>query len=56
MMDASIASWYQKYKWDFVRPITAIRVQKKGKQVTSWKGPGQGFGLVDVRSGCPIRR
>ena len=38
MMDASIASWYQKYKWDFVRPITAIRVQKKGKQVTSCGG------------------
>ena len=25
MMDASIASWYQKYKYDYVRPITAIR-------------------------------
>ena len=25
MMDASIAAWYQKYKYDNARPITAIR-------------------------------
>jgi hypothetical protein len=25
MMDASIAAWWQKYKYDFVRPVTAIR-------------------------------
>jgi hypothetical protein len=55
MMDASIASWYQKYKWDFVRPITAIRVQKKGTQVTSWKGPGQGFGPVDGSQWMPYQ-
>jgi hypothetical protein len=50
MMDASIASWYQKYKWDFVRPITAIRHRYKDKPVTSWLGPGlphgQDFGTV----------
>jgi hypothetical protein len=55
MMDASIASWYQKYRWDFVRPITAIRHQKKGKQVNSWKGPGQGFGLVDGAQWLPYQ-
>jgi hypothetical protein len=47
MMDASIVGWYQKYKWDFVRPITAIRQRYRGQTVHgAWKGPGQGFGDV----------
>jgi uncharacterized protein DUF6851/vanadium-dependent haloperoxidase-like protein len=55
MMDASIAAWYQKYKWDFVRPISAIRVQMKGRQVTSWKGPGKGYGPVDGSQWMPYQ-
>jgi hypothetical protein len=58
MMDASIASWYQKYfggwatitpftKFDFVRPITAIREYYKTQNPPTvpgaWKGPNQGF-------------
>ena len=46
MMDASIASWWQKYKYDFWRPVTAIRHVYSGKQVKSWRGPGQGFHMV----------
>jgi hypothetical protein len=46
MMDAGYASWWQKYRYDYVRPLTAIRVQKKGVLVNSWLGPNQGFGLV----------
>jgi hypothetical protein len=46
LMDASIAAWAVKYKWDFVRPITAIRSRYKGKPVTSWRGPYQGYGQV----------
>ena len=46
MMDASIAAWYQKYKWDFVRPITAIRTQKRGQVIQGWLGPGRGFGPI----------
>jgi PAP2 superfamily/Vanadium chloroperoxidase N-terminal domain len=47
MMDASIASWYQKYKYDFVRPITAIRYNPafKDKMVNTWLGPNQGFNM-----------
>ncbi len=58
MMDASIASWYQKYKYDYVRPITAIRYHPdfKNKMVNSWLGPNKGFGMVKGRSGCPTRR
>jgi hypothetical protein len=47
MMDASIAAWYQKYVYDFVRPITAIRNHPdfKNKLVNTWLGPNQGFGM-----------
>ena len=42
LMDASIGAWWTKYKdkWDFWRPITAIRYLYKGKDVISWRGPG----------------
>ncbi len=46
MMDASIAAWWQKYRYDFVRPVTAIRERYKGQYITSWMGPNQGYGLV----------
>jgi membrane-associated phospholipid phosphatase len=46
LMDAGIAAWAAKYRWDFVRPITAIRHRYKGKPVTSWLGPYQGYGTV----------
>jgi hypothetical protein len=41
MMDASIASWWQKYKYDFVRPVTAIREYYKNQNINSWLGPGK---------------
>jgi hypothetical protein len=53
MLDASIAAWYQKFfgtwpnttnKYDFVRPITAIRKYYEGQTIPGgWKGPGKGF-------------
>jgi hypothetical protein len=48
VMDAGIAAWKQKYlpSNNFVRPITAIRERYKNQQVTSWLGPGKGFGHV----------
>jgi hypothetical protein len=48
IMDAGIAAWKCKYLLsdDFVRPITAIRERYKNQQVTSWLGPGKGFGHV----------
>jgi hypothetical protein len=47
LLDASIAAWAAKYKWDTVRPITAIRERYRGQEVTSWLGPYQGYGQVD---------
>jgi hypothetical protein len=55
MLDASIAAWAAKYKWDFVRPITAIRERYKGKTVTSWLGPYQGYGQVDGSQWIPYQ-
>jgi hypothetical protein len=58
MMDASIAAWYQKYKYDFVRPITAIRNHPdfKNRLVNSWLGPNQGFGMVPGSQWLPYQQ
>ena len=57
VMDAGIAAWWQKYEYDFWRPVTAIRHLYKGKQVNSWLGPGPGpdFGLVDGKDWMPYQ-
>jgi hypothetical protein len=55
LMDASIAAWAAKYRWDFVRPITAIRHRYKGKPVTSWLGPYQGYGQVPGEQWIPYQ-
>jgi hypothetical protein len=48
LLDASISAWACKYDPtnDFARPITGIRERYKNQQVTSWLGPGKGFGHV----------
>jgi hypothetical protein len=46
LLDASIASWALKYKYDFVRPITAIREHYRGQRIRSWLGPYRGYGEV----------
>jgi hypothetical protein len=55
LLDASIAAWWTKYKWDFVRPITAIREHYKGTQINSWLGPYQGFGQVPAERWIPYQ-
>jgi hypothetical protein len=68
MMDASIAAWYQKFlgtwlgttsKYDFVRPITAIREYYKAQGITTipnaWRGPNQGFGDVPTEQWLPYQ-
>ena len=42
ILDASIASWEAKRYFDYVRPVTAIHVLFKGKQIQAWAGPGLG--------------
>jgi hypothetical protein len=55
MLDSSIAAWREKYKWDFVRPVTAIREHYKGQLINSWKGPGQGYGDVPAEQWMPYQ-
>jgi hypothetical protein len=55
MQDAGIVAWYLKYRYDFVRPITAIREHYKGTQINSWRGPNQGYGLVPAEQWIPYQ-
>ncbi len=55
-MDAGVACWYYKYKYDFVRPITAIREQYKNQYITSWLGPNQGYGMVLGQNWIPYQQ
>jgi hypothetical protein len=55
LMDASIAAWYWKFKYDFVRPITGIREEYRGRDITSWLGPYKGYGLVKGESWIPYQ-
>jgi hypothetical protein len=40
--DACIAAWSNKYRYNAVRPISAIRHVYGSKAVTAWGGPGKG--------------
>jgi hypothetical protein len=53
--DAGIMCWYYKFKYDFVRPITAIREQYKNQNINSWLGPGNGFGMVPGQNWIPYQ-
>jgi Domain of unknown function (DUF6851)/VCPO second helical-bundle domain len=57
LLDSSVAAWAQKYKYDFVRPITAIRYHPafKDRTVRSWLGPYQGFGDVPGSQWLPYQ-
>jgi hypothetical protein len=54
-MDAGIAAWYQKFRYDFVRPITAIREQYKNQYINSWLGPNKGYGMVLGQNWIPYQ-
>jgi hypothetical protein len=58
LMDASIAAWWQKYKYDFVRPTTAIREYYKNDPngINSWLGPNMGYGTVPSQQWMPYQQ
>ena len=47
LLDAGIETWYLKRKYDYVRPITAIRELFAGRQIRAWAGPGRDGQLID---------
>ena len=55
LMDASIAAWAWKFKYDYVRPITAIREHYRGREVISWLGPYKGYGVVKGETWIPYQ-
>ncbi|MER7578052.1 vanadium-dependent haloperoxidase [Streptomyces sp. NPDC126514] len=40
--DAGVATWKEKYKYDAVRPFSAIRFLYGDKKLRAWGGPGKG--------------
>jgi hypothetical protein len=40
--DGGIATWNEKYRYDAVRPVTAIRYLYGDRIITGWGGPGRG--------------
>jgi hypothetical protein len=40
--EAAIAAWYQKVRYDAVRPISAVRHVYGKRKLTAWGGPGKG--------------
>jgi hypothetical protein len=55
LMDASIAAWAWKFKYDYVRPVTAIREHYRGREIVSWRGPYKGYGLVKGETWIPYQ-
>jgi hypothetical protein len=56
LMDASISAWQSKYEYNFARPITAIRERYNGQMITSWLGPGKGYGKVFGQNWQPYQQ
>ena len=56
LLDASVGSWTTKYKYDFWRPITAIRYLYAGKTIhNAWRGPGQPNGDIQGENWIPYQ-
>jgi hypothetical protein len=54
-LDASIAAWDGKGKWDSVRPITAVRYVNRGKIIQAWGGPYKGPSYIKGEDWIPYR-
>jgi hypothetical protein len=47
--DPLIAAWYQKHRYDAVRPVSAVRHVYGKQKLTAWGGPGMGT-VHDIRA------
>lgn len=41
-LDAGVAAWHYKVRYDFVRPVTLVRTLERGNRIRAWGGPGLG--------------
>jgi hypothetical protein len=55
IFDAGIAAWDVKRAYDSVRPITAIPLLFKGKEIQAWGGPGKGTVEIDGSQWIPYQ-
>jgi hypothetical protein len=53
--DAGCCAWDNKWAFNSVRPITAIRTLFHGTEVRAWAGPYQGTKLIDGASWFPYQ-
>ncbi|MGB3240850.1 MAG: vanadium-dependent haloperoxidase [Geitlerinemataceae cyanobacterium] len=47
VMDAGISTWEAKRFYDYIRPISAVKVLFGTQQIQAWGGPGQGTQTID---------
>jgi hypothetical protein len=47
MLDASIAAWDRKVRFDSVRPVSLVRHAYAGRTIRAWGGPYQGSQAMD---------
>jgi hypothetical protein len=55
LLDASVFAWTAKYQYDSERPTTGIRERYRGQMITSWLGPGKGYGKVPGQYWLPYQ-
>jgi PAP2 superfamily len=46
LLDAGITAWNAKRRYDFIRPVTAVRTTHAGKTIKAWAGPFQGTQVI----------
>jgi uncharacterized protein DUF6851/vanadium-dependent haloperoxidase-like protein len=51
--DAGIVAWHIKRKYNGVRPITAVRFEKRGQTISAWGGPGRPIELIPGEKWSP---
>lgn len=54
-LDASIAAWNAERRWDYARPITAVRTRRAGQLILAWGGPYKGTRLIRGESYLPYQ-
>ncbi len=56
IFDAGIVAWDNKFAFDYVRPITAIRWLFHGQDIVAWGGPGEGTETIKGEEWLPYQR
>ena len=55
LLDASIFAWTAKFQYDSERPTTGIPERYRNQMITSWLGPGKGYGKVLGQNWLPYQ-